>query len=610
MASTEQTQNGSVIPQPQPETLIRTTTEPQNSRVKPEETDPSSVEATITTEVLIEKPKWPGWPGSCVFRLVVPVLKVGSIIGRKGELVKKMCEETGAKIRVLDGPASSPDRIVKSRRTTTETNPEPQNPQLKPEETDLDGSVKIEPTTTTTTTEIISIEKPKWPGSCVFRLVVPVLKVGSIIGRKSELVKNMCEETGDKIRVLDGPASSPDRIVLVSGKEEPEATLSPAMDAIIRIFKRVSGLSEGEGDGNLPGAAEAAFCSIRLLVASTQAVNLIGKQGSLIKPIQQNTGASIRVLSNDEMPIYATPDEKIVEIQGEALKVLNALESVIGHLRKFLVDYSVLPLFEKSSNTPAVQERETEPWSERMMHNTSRPGLGDYPPRQGLGDYPPRQGLGDYPPPTKRVSQFSERESQLDSQYHPGLPSYGQDPGLSGTRTSGVGRAGNSVITQVTLRLLISHPSGSKNTLGDLFPSFLLKCRVISQNVQMQIPLAYAEDIIGIGGSNIAYIRRTSGAILTVQESRGLADEITVEVKGTSSQVQTAQQLIQAVDPIHHLHTADINMVAAMDHHLVEEEATVATGHEQNSPSLSTRTSPLVCACAFGARANTEANCM
>lgn len=48
------------------------------------------------------------------------------------------------------------------------------------------------------------------------------------------------------------------------------------------------------------------------------------------------------------MSIYATSDERIVEIQGEALKVLKALELVIGHLRKFLVDHSVLPLFEKN----------------------------------------------------------------------------------------------------------------------------------------------------------------------------------------------------------------------------------------------------------------------
>jgi hypothetical protein len=61
----------------------------------------------------------------------------------------------------------------------------------------------------------------------------------------------------------------------------------------------------------------------------------------------------------------------------------------------------------------------------------------------------------------------------------------------------------------------------------------------------MQIPLSYADAILGPKGSNIALIRRSSGATLSVQESRGLTDEITVEIKGTSSQVQTAQHMIQ-----------------------------------------------------------------
>ncbi len=50
----------------------------------------------------------------------------------------------------------------------------------------------------------------------------------------------------------------------------------------------------------------------------------------------------------DEVPFYVSADERIVELQGETLKVLKALEAVVGHLRKFLVDHSVLPLFEKS----------------------------------------------------------------------------------------------------------------------------------------------------------------------------------------------------------------------------------------------------------------------
>lgn len=67
------------------------------------------------------------------------------------------------------------------------------------------------------------------------------------------------------------------------------------MDAVIRVFKRVSGLPESESDPKAASAA-AALCSIRFLVASTQAINLIGKQGSLIKSIQEGTGASVRVL--------------------------------------------------------------------------------------------------------------------------------------------------------------------------------------------------------------------------------------------------------------------------------------------------------------------------
>lgn len=69
------------------------------------------------------------------------------------------------------------------------------------------------------------------------------------------------------------------------------------MDAAIRVFKRVNGLSEGEVDDKASGPADVAYVSVRLLVASTQAINLIGKQGSLIKSIQESTGASARVLS-------------------------------------------------------------------------------------------------------------------------------------------------------------------------------------------------------------------------------------------------------------------------------------------------------------------------
>lgn len=62
---------------------------------------------------------------------------------------------------------------------------------------------------------------------------------------------------------------------------------------------------------------------------------------------------------------------------------------------------------------------------------------------------------------------------------------------------------------------------------------------------QMQIPLSYADAVIGTQGTNISYVRRVSGAAVTIKETRGIPEEMTVEISGTSSQVQTAQQLIQ-----------------------------------------------------------------
>ncbi|CAH2077921.1 unnamed protein product [Thlaspi arvense] len=338
---------------------------------------------------------------------------------------------------------------------------------------------------------------PGWPGDCVFRMIVPVTKVGAIIGRKGDFIKKMCEETRARIKVIDGPVTTPDRVVLISGKEEPEAYMSPAMDAVVRVFRRVSGLPDNDDDD--VQNAGSAFCSVRLLVASTQAINLIGKQGSLIKSIVENSGASVRILSEDETPFYAAQDERIVDLQGEALKIVKALEAIVGHLRKFLVDHTVVPLFEKQYLARVSQVRQEEPLSDNKsssLHNISSNTIES-----------------DFSLLARREPLFMERDPRLESRaQHSGASIYSQDPVLSSRHSPGLARVSAAFVTQV------------------------------SQT--MQIPFSYAEDIIGVEGANIAYIRRRSGATITIQESPH-PDEITVEIKGTSSQVQTAQQLVQ-----------------------------------------------------------------
>jgi poly(rC)-binding protein 3/4 len=64
----------------------------------------TAVEATKKGEGEDARPRWPGWPGASVFRLVVPADKVGGIIGRRGDTIKRLCDETRARVRVLDAP--------------------------------------------------------------------------------------------------------------------------------------------------------------------------------------------------------------------------------------------------------------------------------------------------------------------------------------------------------------------------------------------------------------------------------------------------------------------------------------------------------------------------
>jgi hypothetical protein len=61
------------------------------------------------------RPRWPGWPGASVFRLLVPAEKVGGLIGRRGSTIKRLCDETRARVRVIDAAHAAADRIVRLR---------------------------------------------------------------------------------------------------------------------------------------------------------------------------------------------------------------------------------------------------------------------------------------------------------------------------------------------------------------------------------------------------------------------------------------------------------------------------------------------------------------
>lgn len=81
---------------------------------------------------------------------------------------------------------------------------------------------------------------------------------------------------------------------MVSAKEEPDSSLPPAMDGLLRVHKRIiDGL---EGDSSSAPPSNGAKVSTRLLVPASQAGSLIGKQGGTVKSIQEASACIVRVL--------------------------------------------------------------------------------------------------------------------------------------------------------------------------------------------------------------------------------------------------------------------------------------------------------------------------
>ncbi|KAI0504776.1 hypothetical protein KFK09_015729 [Dendrobium nobile] len=339
-----------------------------------------------------------------------------------------------------------------------------------------------------------------WPGESVFRILVPTHKVGGIIGRKGESIKRMCEESKARIKILDGPPGVPERVVIISAKEEPDLSISPAMDGLLKVHKRLVDGVDGDSTHGLPNSGNAVLT--RLLVAATQAGFLIGKQGSTIKSIQETCNSAVRVV--EDLPPVALPDDRVVEIQGEPISVHRALEMVSNHLRKFLVDRSVLPLFEMHTSIQNLHLEHSiapaQPWGHPQgLPSNAGSGYGTNPQFM-----PSRPHDSYYHPPDL---------PSLEKQPHHGISTYGRDAPSMGIHSAANQQSAPAMVAQVTQH--------------------------------MQIPLSYADAVIGAAGTNISYIRRASGATVTIQETRGVPGEMTVEVIGSATQVQTAQQLIQ-----------------------------------------------------------------
>nr|XP_035980037.1 poly(rC)-binding protein 2 isoform X21 [Halichoerus grypus] len=279
-------------------------------------------------------------------RLLMHGKEVGSIIGKKGESVKKMREESGARINISEG--NCPERII--------TLAGPTNAIFKAFAMIID---KLEEDISSSMTNSTAASRPP----VTLRLVVPASQCGSLIGKGGCKIKEIRESTGAQVQVAgDMLPNSTERAITIAGIPQsiiecvkqicvvmlesppkgvtipyrPKPSSSPVIFAggqltkLHQLAMQQSHFPMTHGNTGFSGIessspevkgywgldASAQTTSHELTIPNDLIGCIIGRQGAKINEIRQMSGAQIKIAN----PVEGSTDRQVT-ITGSAASI-------------------------------------------------------------------------------------------------------------------------------------------------------------------------------------------------------------------------------------------------------------------------------------------------
>ena len=220
------------------------------------------------------------------------------------------------------------------------------------------------------------------PGTVAFRVLCPASKTGSVIGKGGTIISQIRQETGARVRVEETVSGCEERVILITGSdketeadneqskeddedtkaaEEVNDTKEPGKNddakesatvedsqvekgtlsvqkALLLVFERMAE-GESETNGGDEESNKSSTFVARLLVLSSQVGCLLGKGGSVIKQMSAESGAQIRILPRDKLPLCASPSDELVQV----ISVHNLTYSFkIPELKKYVLSKPII----------------------------------------------------------------------------------------------------------------------------------------------------------------------------------------------------------------------------------------------------------------------------
>ncbi|KAK7363066.1 hypothetical protein VNO77_05195 [Canavalia gladiata] len=578
-------------------------------------------------------------PSHVAFRLLCHASRVGGIIGKSGVVVKTLQEATGARIRIEDAPPDSPDRVI---LVIASACPQGEAPEVSKSQEAL---LKVFERVLDVTAETGGTEVGDRVVSC--RLLANGSQIGAVIGKAGKVVEKIRIDTGCKIRVLNDnlPASAApsDEIIEIEGRvtsvkkalvavsrrlqDCPPADRTKMMGSrhyavvqheafavplepltnlhIDHRLQRSSALSSlsSRPNGNASGMHTLSTevhkvlaqdpkvlqqeVTFRILCSNDRVGGVIGKGGSIVRTLQNETGATISVgpsvvecedrlvsitASENPEPGYSPAQKAVVLVFSRSVEagvekgldlgskkesyvtarlvvpsnqvgcLLGKGGAIVSEMRK--VTGASVRIFGKdqvpkcvSDNDQVVQiSGEFLNVQEALYNATSR--LRDYlfvSIQKSGGTRSLSSVLADTSPHGRSRDSVPVGDQPIIDASHtlsrhslPGLQARQMVAGINSRGINDVGRGLTSLKGGLEL------VSGSKTAI------------VTNTTVEIVVPHDVIGSVYGENGSNLARLRQISGAKVVVHEPRPGISDRTIVISGTPDEAQAAQSLLQA----------------------------------------------------------------
>ncbi|CAH8387560.1 unnamed protein product [Eruca vesicaria subsp. sativa] len=316
-------------------------------------------------------------------RLLVPSDQIGCLIGKGGQVIQKLREETNAQIRVINDNlpvcalALSNDELLQiigeplavrealyQVASLLYDNPSRFQYYFLSSSSGLQqsGGMLMSPPLTNSHKNYSAPSRDVADArefSICF--ICPAENVGGVIGKGGSFINQIRQESGAVVKVNTSETDGDDECIIFISSKEFFEDQSPTVNAALRLQTRCS---EKVGKDSTDSAI-----STRVLVPSSRVGCLIGKGGAIISEMRSVTKANIRIVQGEDVPQIAREDEEMVQITGSLDAAIKALTQVMLRLRANVFDMDrglvLLPTFfpyisqaSETSSKPKQRKRE------------------------------------------------------------------------------------------------------------------------------------------------------------------------------------------------------------------------------------------------------------